>query len=196
MASTGLEFKNIIYSKCIEMGNKKSKRKNSGGRLDCNYPGGILTRSSDGKCPIGSNNVNNVINQPIIKNTNPVNKVKSPIVTCKKDGADPQSFLVSELKKTKIKIGNKEEERPECPIGYYYDSLSKTNVAYQDLIPEENAQKILNDYNAMANPEKKTEEEENQSQEEEENQLQNAGKRKRKTFKRRKQRKQRKTNKK
>lgn len=164
------------------MGNKKSKRKNSGGSLDCVNSGGILTRSSDGTpygtCPnryFIKQSTNDI--QKNIKNTNQDNKVKSPIVTCKKDGAAPQSFLVSELEKTKIQVDNKEEERPLCPTDYYFDSVSKTPVAYQELIPEENAQKILNEYEDMA---KKTS---------------SGGKRKR-TFRRRKQRKQRKTSKK
>lgn len=163
------------------MGNKKSKRKNRGGALDCQYPSGDKTRSSNGICPFGSNKVSNSnnINE---QNTNPDIKVKSPVITCKRDNGDPQSFLVSELEKTTIMVDNKEEERPLCPKDYYFDSISKNPVAYQDLIEEEKAKQIMDDYK-NATIIKPLEEETS------------GGKRKR-TFRRRKQRKQRKTSKK
>ena len=168
------------------MRNQKSKRKNRGGALDCQYPSGDKTRSSNGICPSGSNKVSNSNN--IEQNTNPVIKVKSPIVTCKRDKEKPKKFLVSELQKRTIQIDNKEEERPLCPKGYYFDSVSKTEVAYQDLIDEEKAKQIMDDYekDTYIKPLEEEKEEETPS---------SGGKRKR-TFRRRKQRKQRKTNKK
>jgi hypothetical protein len=90
--------------------------------------------------------------------------------------------LVSELEKTTIKVDNKEEERPLCPKDYYFDSISKNPVAYQDLIEEEKAKQIMDDYK-NATIIKPLEEETS------------GGKRKH-TFRRRKQRKQRKTSKK
>jgi hypothetical protein len=92
---------------------------------------------------------------------------------------------VSELDKTQIQVDNKEEERPLCPTGYYFDKVSKTPVAYQEMISEEKANELMKDYNIMA--------QEKLSKEQE---MISGGKRKRKTFKRRKQRKQRKTSKK
>ena len=161
------------------MGNKKSKRKNRGGALDCQYPSGDKTRSSNGICPSGSNKVSNSnnINE---QNTNQDIKVKSPVITCKRDNGDPQSFLVSELEKTTIKVDNKEEERPLCPKDYYFDTASKTPVAYQEMISEEKAKQIMDNYKNATIIEQPS----------------SGGKRKRKTFKRRKQRKQRKTSKK
>ncbi len=163
------------------MRNQKSKRKNRGGALDCQYPSGDKTRSSNGICPIGTNKVSNSnnINE---QNTNPDIKVKSPVITCKRD-KEKQEFLVSELDKTQIQVDNKKEERPLCPTGYYFDTVSKTQVAYQKMISEEEANEIMKNYNIMA--------EEKLSPE-----MISGGKRKRKTFKRRKQRKQRKTSKK
>ena len=169
------------------MRNQKSKRKNRGGALDCKNEGGILTRSSNGTCPYGYNKVDNDNNnnKQNIKNTNQDIKVKSPVVKCKRDNEKiSQSFLVSELEKTTIKVDNKEEERPLCPTGYYFDTVSKTPVAYQEMISEEKANEIMKKYNIMA---------EEQPLEE---QPSSGGKQKRKTFKRRKQRKQRKTSKK
>jgi hypothetical protein len=164
------------------MRNQKSKRKNRGGAFNCKYPSGNKTSSSNGICPSGSIKFDNDNNQPNIKNTNQVIKVKSPVITCKRDNGDPKSFLVSELEKTTIKVDNKEEERPLCPKDYYFDSISKNPVAYQDLIEEEKAKQIMDDYK-NATIIKPLEEETS------------GGKRKR-TFRRRKQRKQRKTSKK
>ena len=129
------------------MGNKKSKRKNRGGALDCQYPSGDKTRSSNGICPSGSININD---NPVIKSTVKSPVFKSPVITCKKDDGDPQSFLVSELKKTKIQVDDKEEVRPLCPNGYYFDIISRSQVAYQELISEDNFKKKIKEYNVMA----------------------------------------------
>jgi hypothetical protein len=179
------------------MGNKKSKRKNRGGALGCCNSDLTMANpnctvaNKDGSCPSGFMSTEK--RNQLIEKMNTEKKEQ----LLKEQGVPAKVVQCADNKTNTAKYYLRENlTNNQCPEGTYYynpelhrnqekkneyvakgrDIFGLTNVA---------SEKVNDDMLELLHEQKATE-----------NQQQNAGKRKRKTFKRRKQRKQRKTSKK